>query len=424
MKIYIVSCVFLPEPVVSARTSAHIAEKMSGLGHQVKVFAPLPSRPAGHDYSQFGYSLMRSKTSPHGYKIIRCLSFFSAVSTLASRFLENISFGLSVFFILVFSPRADVVYGNTWPIFAQGLLMLVCKLRHMPLVLSVQDLYPESLLAQKRGIKKNSFLYSLLHWLDVQITRNCAGLIVISERFKEAYVNDRRISEDKITVIPNWIDDSQAVTTSPRDDIRKKHNVPTDAFLVIYGGNIGMAAGIENLIEAFQHLLAQENIYLLLAGAGSSLPDCLDLIRKRQLERVKIHSPWQVSDTYPLLSAADLCILPTQGEQSLVSVPSKLLSYMLAGRCILALATPGSETARILLDSQAGWVISTNDSISLANSISKISRLSSAERDRPGEAGRNFVLKHFSISQNLPKVVEFLVRKGKCSEQNSSYAIQ
>ena len=351
MKTYIVSCVFPPEPVVSAQTSVQIAEMMSGLGYQVTVLAPLPSRPMAHDYSQYIRSLRRKETSSHSYEIIHCFSFFSSVSKLGSRFLENISFGLSVFFLLLFSRRADVVYGNTWPIFAQGLLMLVCKLRGMPLVLSVQDLYPEFLLAQKRGIKKSSWLYSLLHWLDMQTARNCAGLIVISERFREVYVSDRRIPKDKIAVVPNWIDDSQAMVTSPAEDIRKKHDVPADAFLVIYGGNIGTAAGMENLLEAFQHLLPQNNIYLLLAGAGSSLPNCLDLIREHQLERVKIHSPWQVSDTYTLLSAADLCILPTQGEQSLVSVPSKLLSYMLAGRCILALAAPEFETARILLDS-------------------------------------------------------------------------
>lgn len=424
MKTCIVSCVFPPEPVVSAQTSVQIAEMLSELGHQVRVFAPLPSRPTGHDYSQSRQSLPRTETSPLGYEIVRCFSFFSPVSKLGSRFLENFSFGLSVFFILLFSPRMDVVYGNTWPIFAQGLLLLVCKLRRIPLVLSVQDLYPESLLVQKRGFEKKSCLYSLLHWLDVQITRNCAGLIVISEQFKEIYIQDRGIPENKITVIPNWINDSQLYITPPGEQIRRKHNIPTDAFLVIYGGNIGVAAGLENLLEAFRYLRSQENIYLLLAGSGSSLPNCVDLIREYQLERVKIHSPWESSDTYTLLSAADLCILPTKGEQSLVSVPSKLLSYMFAGRCVLAQAAPESETTRILQDSQAGWVISKNDAISLADCISGISKLSSEERDQRGAVGRSFVLKHFATSKNLPQVVELLVQKGIHHEQNSSYAIE
>jgi colanic acid biosynthesis glycosyl transferase WcaI len=422
MKIYIVSCVFPPEPVVSALTSAKIAEKMSGLSHDVTVFAPFPSRQVDHASFEHRQRFLHREVFPQGYKVVYCFSFFSSVSTMRSRFLEYFSFGLSVFLVLLFSHRADVVYGNTWPVFGQGLLMLVCKLRGMPLVLSVQDLYPESLLAQKRRIKKTSRLYSILHWVDMQTARNCAGLIVISERFKKIYVTDRRIPEEKIAVIPNWIDESIAVTTAAHDDIRISHDIPADAFLVIYGGNIGKAAGMKNLIEAFRHLEHKENIYLLLAGAGNSLPECLDLIQKYQLSRVKIHSPWPASDTYTVLSAADLCILPTQGEQSLVSVPSKLLSYMQAGRCVLAQASPESETARILRDSQAGWVISTDDPISLAEAIREISYLSKDDRNRPGETGGNYVHKHFSTGRNLPKVVDLLVHKGERGKQNSPHA--
>jgi colanic acid biosynthesis glycosyl transferase WcaI len=412
MKIDIVTCVFPPEPVVSALTSARIAGELSGLGHDVTVFAPFPSRQVDQVYFPYRQRILHKEVSPHGYKLVYCFSFFSTVSSMGSRFLEYISFGLSVFFVLLFSHRADVVYGNTWPIFGQGLLMLVCKLRGMPLVLSVQDLYPESLLAQKRSIRKTSRLYSLLHWLDLQTARNCAGLIVISEKFKEVYVNDRGIPEERIAVIPNWIDESFVTISAAHDDIRKSHNIPADAFLVVYGGNIGRAAGMRNLIEAFHHLQEQENIYLLLAGAGNSLPECRDLIQKYRLGRVKIHSPWPASDTYTLLSAADLCILPTQGEQSLVSVPSKLLSYMHACRCVLALASPESETARILQDSQAGWVISTDDPGSLAEAIYKISCLSKDERNKPGEAGGKYVHKHFSTGRNLPKLIDVLVHKG------------
>jgi len=411
MRFFIVSCVFPPEPVTSAGTSAHIAKELTQQGHNVQVITNFPNRPRGRLYAEFTRCIFR-RTTMDGLPVLRCFSTFSKESRLLSRFLENITFGLTSGLAVLFMKRPDVIYANTWPIFAQGLLMLACKLRHMPLVLSVQDLYPESLVVQKRGFEKTSRSYAFFRWLDAQITRNCAVLIVISEKFKEIYVSDRRIPENKITVIPNWIDDSHTIVTSAGDGIRKTHDIPAGAFLVVYGGNIGTAAGVEHLIDAFQHLLSQENIYLLLAGAGSSLQNCLERIQKYQLERVKIHSPWQASDTFAVLSAADLCILPTQGEQSLVSLPSKLLSYMLAGCCVLALAAPESEIARIISVSQAGWVISTNDSGALANCISDISRLSSNERGSRGQAGRNYVLKHFSKLTNVTKVIEILEQIG------------
>ncbi len=134
------------------------------------------------------------KLRSRGYEIVRCFSFFSAVSTLASRFLENISFGLSVFFVLLFSPPRGCGLWQYLAHFCTGIVDTGLQAAGMPFVLSVQDLYPESLLVQKRGIEKTSWIYSLLHWLDTQTARNCCRLIVISEKFQEVYVNDRRNS--------------------------------------------------------------------------------------------------------------------------------------------------------------------------------------------------------------------------------------
>ena len=328
MRLFIVSCVYTPEPMISAQTSTQIAGEMADRGHQVKVVAPFPSRPTGQIYRQYKRSLLQIETGPQNYEIIRCFSFFSSASSLLSRFFENISFGLSVFIILLFFPRADIVYGNTWPIFAQGLLMLVCKLRRIPLVLSIQDIYPESLIVQGRMGKGASWYSMVLRWLDMWIARNCQSLIVISEQFKRIYVEDRGIPEEKIHVIPNWIDDGQEPVDHQEVSIRQLHGIPKDAFLVIYGGNIGVAAGVDVVVQAFQHLLDNENIYLLVAGDGSMLSECRRLVKDNNLTRVRFHNPWLEQETFAVLKASDLLVLPTHGKQAYASVPSKLLSYM------------------------------------------------------------------------------------------------
>jgi colanic acid biosynthesis glycosyl transferase WcaI len=410
MRINIISSVFYPEPMVSARTSHDLACELALKGHIVLVVTSFPSRPAGKLYEGYRRRLRTRERAPGGYDILRLFSFFSGRSSLVSRFLENLSFGIATILAVAFHEKPDVVYANTWPIFAQGSLALACKLRGIPLVLSIQDLYPESLYVQKRGIEKTSWLYRLLHDLDSWIARNCAGLIVISETFKETYVCDRRIAENKITVIPNWIDDIQDISSVSGVEIRKMHDIPNNAFLVVYGGNIGVAAGVESLIDAFRYLSPEENIYLLVAGAGNSLSNCLQQIQTHKLKNVKIHSPWPASETFTVLSVADLCILPTQGEQSLVSVPSKLLTYMMAGRCVLALASAESETARLITKSGAGWVISACDSRTLGNSIYNISILPIAERQRRGQAGHRFVVENFAKRATINRVVELLVQ--------------
>ena len=125
-------------------------------------------------------------------------------------------------------------------------------------------------------------------------------------------------------------------------------------------------------------------------------------------DHILFHRPWLANETSTILGAADLCILPTQGAQSLVSVPSKLLSYMLASRPVLALALSDSEIARITLGSGCGWLIPPGDSKKLTEHIAEISKLSKNELRQRGEAGREFARRHYSKSANLPKVIEIL----------------
>lgn len=407
MHVLVVSCVFPPELVVSSQTSAQIAEEMAGLGHQVKVLAPFPSRAMGQMYPQFKRGLLQSEICPQGYEIVRCFSFFSSVSSLLSRFLENISFGLSVFFVLLFSPRADIVYGNTWPIFAQGLLMLACKLRRMPLVLSVQDLYPESLFVQNRMGKGAGWYYKFLRWLDILIARNCQSLIVISEQFKKIYVQDREIQAEKIYVIPNWIDHDQVPVDHQNYSIREQHNIPADAFLAVYGGNIGAAARVETLIDSYRYLTG--NYYLLIAGGGSHLNACQKLGAEVSPERIKFYYPWPVEQTFQTYQVGDVLVLPTFGRQSLVSLPSKMLGYMLAGRPIIALANPESELANLIFLSGCGWVVSPDEPEKLANKIEQVSKLNAAKRTAYGISGQNYLLKHMTADVCLPKICNVLV---------------
>jgi colanic acid biosynthesis glycosyl transferase WcaI len=411
LQVVIVTCTLHPEPIVSAQTSAQIAEKMTALGHQVKVLAPFPSRPTRKAYPQYTRKLLQREANSPGYEIIRLFSFYSSASTFLSRFLENISFGLSVFFVLLLSRRADVVYGNTWPIFAQGLLVLACKLRCMPLVLSVQDVYPESLIAQGRMDKGTIFRF--LRWLDILIAKNCHSLIVISEKFKKVYAQDRGIQKEKIHVIPNWIDPDRASVDNQYNSIRLLHDIPTGAFLVVYGGNIGVAAGVIDVIQAFSYLLEKENIYLLLAGDGSRLSECKGFAEENKLTRVKFHNPWLEQETYAVLETANLLILPTHGKQAYASVPSKLLSYMLSGRCILAIAPLDSEVAEVISSSGAGWVVPPADGQSLAMTIIQISESLPEDRNNRGLLGRAYLIQHYSKEDNLGKVVKVLEMKNQ-----------
>jgi colanic acid biosynthesis glycosyl transferase WcaI len=407
MNVLIVSAIYPPEPVVSAQTSAQIAIALRATGHAVRVVTNFPNRPAGKLFPGVRRKFAQRESTPDGIEIVRCFSTLSPESTIRSRMAENLSFGLTSGWQVLTGSKPDVIYANTWPIVATGILYLIAWLRRIPVVLSVQDVYPEVLIVQQRTME-NSRLARLMRWIDGVIARRSAHVVVISQRFAEIYRQQRRVPPDRLSLIPNWIDGSQIDVGVDGSAYRQKLGIDETDFLLVYGGNVGVAAGVEVVIEALRLLGDERALRLVVAGAGSQLAKCQQLAATLPGNPVHFHTPWMASETTEVLRAADLLVLPTQREQSLASVPSKLLSYMLAGRPILAAATPDSDLAELIIHAECGWVIEPDRPDLWANQLKQIMALDPVVRHRCGENGRTYVLQHFTRAVCLGRMLTIL----------------
>jgi glycosyltransferase involved in cell wall biosynthesis len=408
MRALVVSCVFPPEPSVSAQTSAQVAEELVKRGHHVTVVTAFPSRPSGRLYPGYARKLFQRERTAAGFELIRCFSILSPESRVLSRLLENVSFGLSSGLAMLRVGHRDVIYANTWPIVASGIAVLIARVRKTPVVVSIQDVYPESMISQRR-IGPDGAMARLMRWADALVARACKEVIVISEAFASIYRADRGVAPDRLHVVPNWVDGD---SIHPNDNcavkLRERYGIPSSAFVVVYGGNIGAAAYVETVVECFRHLKHESNLYLLVAGEGSNLAACQTLARDFGGERILFHTPWLLEETSAVLGAADLLILPTRDLQSRASVPSKVISYMLAARPIIALALSGTELANLIVQSGCGWVIEPESPVELALKLEQIAALPAADRMRLGEAGRSFALKTLTRDVCLPKVIDIL----------------
>lgn len=405
MTVAVVSAVYPPEPVVSGRTSADIAAALHAKGERVTVICPFPSRPAGALHPGFRRR-WRTTVDEGGITVVRTFSTLSTSSTLISRFAENLTFGISAFFALLRVPGLRAVYLNTWPIFATGLAVLAARMKGARYVISVQDVYPESLFVQRR--RGAAILGGILRAIDRWVVKRASAVIVLSEHFASIYRDDRRVPPERIHVIPNWIaEDVVRVDPEAGRTYRRGRGIPDDAFLVGYGGNISVAAAVEQLIEAWRHI-DDPHVHLLIAGSGPRAAACETLARSIAPERIHFHTPWPAEETTPVLNAADLLALPTLGDQSLISVPSKLLSYLLAARPVVAAAHPQSETAKAIAAGTAGWSIPPGDARALAEAILAAARLPVGEREALGTSARRYGLATFGRDRCTARVLALL----------------
>ena len=406
MRYLIVSCVYPPEPVVSSLTSAQVAMAIS-IGHDVTVVSAFPNRPSGRLYDGFRRKLVQREKDGSGIDLIRCFSFFSGESNVVSRFLENMSFGIMAGVAIAVMRRPGVIYANTWPIFASGMLALIAKIRRIPIVISIQDIYPESLAVQGRISMKHPVM-RLLKKIDTWIADSARHMIVISNQFAETYRKERGIDPSRMSVIPNWFDSRSIELEVDTVAFRQRMGIPENIFLLTYGGNIGVAAGVETVIQAMDELRDTPDICLLVAGDGSQLKECRRIAQKLPESRIKFYSPWPPDKTSVVLRSADLLVLPTRGKQSLASVPSKLIVYMFVAKPVLALAMPDSETKRVVQEAGCGWMIDPDQPKLLAEQIMKIHAMERSELTRRGEAGREYAAQHFSKDVCLSKVIDVI----------------
>jgi colanic acid biosynthesis glycosyl transferase WcaI len=402
-RITLISCVFPPEAVVSSQMSDAIASGLADRGHDVTVLAPYSSRGgSGGAKVRAWYSEQQPRER---IRVIRCPVIPSRKSTMAHRLVEYVSFGCSSGLAALMIRGTSVIYANTWPVFGVGFASAAAKLRGIPLVLSVQDIYPESLAIQGR-LEKTTLVFRVIHWMDGLFSRSAAHIIVIAESFRRVYLGERRIEPHRLSVIPNWADFESSRNGKEQDTaIRTQHGIPLSAFLIVYGGNIGVASGLEDALLAFAELRVSEDVFLLIAGEGDRLEEC----RKRAAAvgngRVRFHTPWPQAETSDILRAADLLILPTRGNQAFASMPSKLITYMLAGRPVLAVAPAVSDLADAIRESGCGWIVPPGDPSALAFTLRNIRAMWGDEARERGNKGREFALTRFTREACLPRIL-------------------
>lgn len=416
MRFLIISAIFPPEPLVSARTSAQIAEGLTKEGHEVVIITSFPSRPSRLHYPNYSRKIYKIEISPDGYQIIRCFSFFSARSTIISRFAENLSFGVVAGMVSIMVKKPDAIYVNSWPLFSTGILYLISRLLGVPILMSIQDLYPESLITQGR-IHNRGLFYRLFLWLDGVIARGAEKVIVISDHFANVYRELRKVEVDKIHVVPNWASIDEIHLDVQSERYRDQMGIPKNAFVLVYGGNIGVASGIDAMLEPFKELGSYNGIYLIIAGEGSRLAHCKEVAKKIPGNKLIVHTPWYVSETSLILRSADLLILPTRSGQSMSSIPSKLIYYMLAARPILALVHSDSETAKVITQAKCGWILHPDQSEAIMEKIIWIKDNSSGNLAKMGQSGREYAINHYSKESCLPKLITLLEESGKSNHR-------
>ena len=409
-RIFIATLNYAPEPTGFAPRVTALAEHLAGRGHDVHVFTGFAFTPEWRRRPEDRGRLC-STDARGGVTVHRATHFIPRrPSSAVQRIAMEGSFGLFHFTTMVWAllrvGTPDVViYHGAQPAIAM-LARAVASLAGCPYVVNITDLAAQ--LGRDVGIVGRR-LYPVLDAIEFSAYRGAAGANVLCPSFADALV-EHGYPADRIRIARDPID-IESVRPVDRDDrFRTRYDIPADAFVVLHAGSMGRKQGLLNIVAAAARIHGSR-ICWVLVGEGETKHELLDAVRARELERTVRFVPFQRDDEMAAMFAAADALLLNQlrGVKDTV-IPSKLLTYMAAGRPVLAAVNPGSQAADIIRDADGGAIVAPEDPHALAAGAERIAALPPDALAAMGARNRAYAEAHFDQRKILAAHEDFLLK--------------
>jgi glycosyltransferase involved in cell wall biosynthesis len=290
-----------------------------------------------------------------------------------------------------------VYYSPTifWGVLVQRLKTLFS----CPSYLILRDIFPQW--ALDAGVLRRGIIYRYFKFRELQ-NYKAADIIGVQSPndlcyFEENYP-DRQY---QLEVLYNW-------TVLREKNIKKgryRHRLGLQGKIVFfYGGNIGVAQDMDNIIRLAENLQNESSAFFLLVGDGSEIPRLKADIASKGLTNIMIHEAVGQQEYLSMLSEFDVGLISLDRSLRTQNFPGKLLGYMYYSMPILASVNPGNNLKEVLGDHHAG-LVSINGDDELFASNAKVLLVNMALRRQIGYNARTLLERKFSVSRAAQQIL-------------------
>jgi colanic acid biosynthesis glycosyl transferase WcaI len=275
----------------------------------------------------------------------------------------------------------DVVLTPSPPLTNGLAAFLLSRLRGVPYVYNVQDIYPD--VAIRMGVLTNPRVIAFFKRMESFVYYRAAAVSVISEGFRRNLLG-KGVPDDKIEIIPNFMD-TDFVRPLPRHNGFSAEHGLDDRFVVLFAGNVGMSQGLMKVLDTARLLEDHEDILFLIVGNGAAKPGLQDYAEDLGLENVRF-LPFQPHEDLPeMYASSDVCLVPLRKGFTGESVPCKVFTITAAGRPLIASVDRDSDTYRFVEKAECGLWVEPENPDALAEAILTLYH----DPDRRERLGRN-----------------------------------
>lgn len=333
---------------------------------------------------------MEKEADDRGVTIIRAYVYPALHRSFAYRVVNFFSFMVSSFLIAICIKKVDVVWGTSPPIFQGFTAWAIARLKGVPFLFEVRDLWPAFAVAV--GVLRQPMLIRLSQWLERFLYRR-ADLVVVNSPGYIQHVKER--GARRVELVPNGTDTSMFNPSVRGENFRATHSLE-GKFVALYAGAHGLSNDLGVVLEAAVKLQPRGDIRLVLLGDGKDKPALQARAEAEGLDNVLFLPPVAKGDMPSALAAADACIAILKPiELYKTTYPNKVFDYMAAGKAVV-LAIDG-VIREVIEEAGAGIAVHPGGAASLSEAIMRLA--DNAELcQQMGQRGRKYVEEHFERS--------------------------
>lgn len=348
-RVLFVAINYAPEHSGTAPYTTGAAEYLAEQGDDVQVLTGIPHYPNWSVPGEYRRRLSRRERR-EGVDVHRLRHFVPASQSAVKRAFYEVSFAGHLF-VHRHMKNPDVVVAVVPNLLSAATAVRIASRAGAKLVVWIQDSMTAA--ANQSGISGGQTVAQIVSSVERYVLRQADTVIVISDRFRNL-VEEEGADPDKVVLIRNW--SHVTPPTGDRASTRSRLGWGDDEIIALHAGNMGLKQGLENVVEAGRLAAQHEGtVRFVLMGDGN---------QRKHLEQLAVGSsnveflPPAPSDTFSdVLAAADVLLINEAETVFDMSLPSKLTSYLVAGRPIVAAVSSLGGTAREVEQTGAGSVI-------------------------------------------------------------------
>jgi len=325
-----------------------------------------------------------SREKVDGIDVIRVHIPFGGSHSILPRiigFLWFIPVGLLAGF---FADAPEVVVATSTPLTIGIPGYLLSRLRRVPFVLELRDLWPDCVVAW--DLIQNRFLIGAGYWLEAFLYRKAKRLLAVTDGIRDELIK-KGIDPVRISVITNASDIELFNPSGPRADLQALAQVPPDAFVCIHSGSMGFANDVDLLLDSAEILRDCPAIHFVILGAGPQKQRLMAEVARRDLRSVHFLDAVPRLQVPQFLRSVHLGIAAFRPSPlTYIFLPNKFFDYLACGLPVLV--NFHGEARAYLEKSDAGICVEPDNIAACAQAIKDLAAGPERWRTMSGNARR------------------------------------